>query len=121
MAKKSKTATKRSEAMKAYWAEKKSKWPKGKPFKKSKKLKGTKIGKPILMVQEGEGWKALDAEADKKMLIPLLPKNYRLKIDGFAYDTDIDIEIRGVPDNLGTADKTRLLLLIGLACKLQVA
>lgn len=91
----------RSEAMKAYWANKKSK----------------KKGKAVNLEQEGI-WSAEDRLVKVEKAEPPPPKNYRLRVDGFAWNRDLDVEINGIPEDLSTADKVRLLQLIGIVCRL---
>lgn len=107
MPKARKHANTRSEAMKAAWAKRKA----GKPKKLSRAAAAA-----VNLEREGI-WSAEDKFVDKPVALP--PKNYRLRIEGFSYNTDLDIEICGVPDNLSQVDRSRLLILIGLACKLH--
>jgi len=115
MPKARKHANTRSEAMKAAWAKRKA----GKVCeagldKKLKKL-GHAAAAAVNLEREGI-WSAEDKFVNKAEPIP--PQNYRLRIEGFSYNRNLDIEIRGVPDDLGLPERRRLLIMIGHACKL---
>lgn len=101
----------RSEAMKAYWAKKKAK-----KHGKSEKLGQAAIS-AVELEQEGI-WDAVGNRFVEKAETPP-SKSYRVKVDDFAYGVNLDLEIKGVPDNLSSYDRQRLSHLISLVCRLQ--